>query len=138
MPIPPAAAPIQKSIQRLSHSSKSSNTRCIRIKPESWDDFATPGSPPLDFVFTLADETIGETCPVWPGQPITAHWGIEDPIPGEHEDTERKVRGAYHALQHRLGLFLSLPLDTIDGLSLQRQLNEIGSMDTQTAKSGAE
>lgn len=107
-----------------------------QIKPESWDDFATPGSPALDFVFTLADETIGETCPVWPGQPITAHWGIEDPIAGEHKDTERKVRGAYHALQHRLGLFLSLPLDTIDGLSLQRQLNQIGSASDETALSG--
>ena len=96
------------------------------IKPESWDDFAREDSPPLDFVFTLADEALGETCPVWPGQPITAHWAIEDPIPNDGEDPERTVRNAYHALQHRIGLFLSLPIDTIDGLSLQRRLNEIG------------
>src|SRR5262249_37733107 len=76
------------------------------IKPESWDDFAREDSPPLDFVFTLADEAIGEICPVWPGQPITAHWAIEDPIPDLGEDPERTVRNAYHALQHRIGLFL--------------------------------
>jgi arsenate reductase (thioredoxin) len=97
-----------------------------QIKPESWDDFAREDSPHLDFVFTLADETIGETCPIWPGQPVTAHWGIEDPIPDESEDVERTVRNAYHALQHRIGLFLSLPLETIDQLSLQRRLEEIG------------
>jgi arsenate reductase (thioredoxin) len=98
------------------------------IKPESWNDFARADSPPLDFVFTLADETVGEICPVWPGQPITAHWGIEDPIPDHGEDQGRTVRNAYHALQHRIGLFLSLPLDTIDELSLQRRLNEIGDV----------
>lgn len=98
-----------------------------KIKPESWDDFAGPGSPRLDFVFTWADEAAGETCPVWPGQPVTAHWAVEGPIPDPHEDVERTVRGAYHSLQHRIGLFLSLPLDTIDELSLQRRLDEIGS-----------
>ena len=98
------------------------------IKPESWDDFAREDSPPLDFVFTLADETVGEICPVWPGQPITAHWAIEDPIPDQGEDPERTVRNAYHGLQHRIGLFLSLPLDTIDELSLQNELNKIGNV----------
>lgn len=97
------------------------------IKPESWSDFAREDSPPLDFVFTLADDSIGETCPVWPGQPITAHWGIEDPIPDEGADAQRRVRLAYHALQHRISLFLSLPLDSIDKLSLQHRLDEIGS-----------
>lgn len=97
------------------------------IKPEHWDDFAREDSPPLDFVFTLADETKNETCPIWPGQPFTAHWGIEDPIPDEGQDSERTVRAAYHALQRRISLFLSLPLQSIDALSLQHRLNEIGS-----------
>lgn len=96
------------------------------IKPESWDDFAKPNSPVLDFVFTLADEMIGETCPIWPGQPITSHWSIENPIPDETEDGERAVRATYHALQSRIRLFLSLPVESIDALSLQQRLNEIG------------
>src|SRR5262245_47902194 len=96
------------------------------IKPEHWDDFAREDSPPLDFVFTLADEASNETCPIWPGQPFTAHWGIEDPIPDEGEDPDRTVRSAYHAIQRRISLFLSLPLQSIDSLSLQHRLNQIG------------
>ena len=96
------------------------------IKPEHWDDFGREDSPKLDFVFTLADDTANETCPIWPGQPFTAHWGIEDPIPDEGEDPERAVLGAYHALQRRISLFLSLPLESIDSLSLQNRLDEIG------------
>jgi arsenate reductase len=103
------------------------------IKPESWDDFSKPESPPLDFVFTLADEMAGETCPVWSGQPITAHWHVEDPIPEEHEDVQRTAGVAYHELQRRIGLFLCLPLDRIDELSLQRELDEIGNARSQTA-----
>lgn len=96
------------------------------IKPEHWGDFAREDSPPLDFVFTLADGAENETCPIWPGQPVTAHWGIEDPIPDEGEDADRTVRTAYHAIQRRISLFLSLPLESIDSLSLQHRLNQIG------------
>ncbi len=104
-----------------------------QIKPENWGDFAKPDSPPLDFVFTLADDMTGETCPVWSGQPITARWHVEDPIPEEHEDVQRTVRSAYHELQRRIGLFLCLPLDRVDELSLQRELDDIGSTHSQTA-----
>ena len=95
-------------------------------RSKSWDEFATPGAPPLDFVFTVCDNAAGETCPVWPGQPMTAHWGIEDPAALEGDRQAQAFRNAYHALQRRIGLFLSLPLDSIDELSLQTKLREIG------------
>ncbi|HEX3422431.1 MAG TPA: arsenate reductase ArsC [Sphingomicrobium sp.] len=105
-----------------------------QIRPESWDDFAREDSPRLDFVFTLADETLGETCPVWPGQPISAHWGIEDPAGSGEEDSDRAFRHAYHALQRRIRLFLALPLDSIDEMSLQARLGEIGASDQESSK----
>lgn len=100
-----------------------------QIRPESWDDFAREDSPPLDFVFTLADEALGETCPVWRGQPISAHWGIEDPIATDEQDVERAFQRTYHALQRRIRLFLALPLDSIDEMSLRARLGEIGESD---------
>ena len=95
-------------------------------RSKSWEEFAAPGAPPLDFVFTVCDNAAGETCPVWPGQPMTAHWGIEDPAAVEGDRQAQAFRNAYHALQRRIGLFLSLPLDSIDELSLQTKLREIG------------
>ena len=97
-----------------------------RSKP--WDEFAAPGAPPLDFVFTVCDNAAGEVCPIWPGQPMTAHWGIEDPaaIEEEGERQRRAFRDAFFSLQRRIGLFLALPLDSIDELSLQTRLREIG------------
>ena len=105
-----------------------------QIRPENWDDFAREDSPRLDFVFTLADETLGETCPVWPGQPISAHWGIEDPIMAKDEDAERAFRHAYHALQRRIRLFLALPLESIDEMSLRARLGEIGDSDRESSE----
>ena len=102
-------------------------------RSKSWDEFATPGAPPLDFVFTVCDNAAGETCPIWPGQPMTAHWGIEDPAAVEGDGQRQAFRNAYHALQRRIGLFLSLPLDSIDELSLQTKLREIGRTSDQNA-----
>jgi arsenate reductase (thioredoxin) len=104
-----------------------------QICPESWDDFAREDSPKLDFVFTLADETLGEAWPVWPGQPISAHWGIEDPIPLGEEDVERAFRQTYHAVQRRIRLFLALPLES-DEMSLRGRLEEIGNSDRETSR----
>ena len=95
-------------------------------RSKSWDEFAAPGAPPLDFVFTVCDNAAGETCPIWPGQPMTAHWGIEDPAAVEGPQQAQAFRNAFYALQRRIGLFLSLPLDSIDELSLQHRLKEIG------------
>jgi arsenate reductase len=105
-----------------------------QIRPESWDDFARADSPPLDFVFTLADETLGEACPEWPGQPVSAYWGIEDPIAAGEEDVERAFRHSYHALQRRIRLFLALPLDSIDEMSLRARLGEIGDSDRESSE----
>lgn len=95
-------------------------------RSKSWDEFAAPGAPKLDFVFTVCDNASGETCPLWPGQPMTAHWGIEDPGAAEPERQERAFRDSFTALQRRLALFLALPLDSIDELSLQHRLSAIG------------
>ena len=103
------------------------------LKPESWDDFAGPDAPPLDFVFTLCDDAAGEVCPVWPGQPMTAHWGLPDPAAAESGEQDRAFRDAYYALQRRIQLFLCLPLDSIDAMSLQTKLHEIGRRDDEAA-----
>jgi arsenate reductase len=95
-------------------------------RSKSWDEFATPGAPPLDFVFTVCDNAAGEVCPTWPGHPMTAHWGIEDPAAATPEKQEQAFRTAYFTLQHMIRLFLSLPLESIDELSLQTKLREIG------------
>lgn len=102
-------------------------------RSKSWDEFAKPGAPPLDFVFTVCDNAGGETCPIWPGQPMTAHWGIEDPAAVEGDGQAQAFRNAYHALQRRIGLFLALPLESIDELSLQTRLREIGRTSDQNA-----
>jgi protein-tyrosine-phosphatase len=95
-------------------------------RSKGWEEFAVPGAPELDFVFTVCDNAAGEVCPVWPGQPMTAHWGIEDPAAVEAERQARAFRNAFYALQRRIGLFLALPFESIDELSLQRRLGEIG------------
>ena len=98
-------------------------------RSKDWAEFAAPAAPELDFVFTVCDNAAGEVCPVWPGQPMTAHWGIEDPaaVEGDDEVKRRAFRAAFFALQRRIGLFLALPLDSIDELSLQHRLREIGT-----------
>jgi protein-tyrosine-phosphatase len=97
-----------------------------QLRSKGWEEFSAPGAPPLDFVFTVCDNAAGEVCPVWPGQPMTAHWGIEDPAAVDGPMQERAFIAAYHALQRRIRIFLCLPLDSIDELSLQKSLDEIG------------
>lgn len=98
------------------------------LRSKSWDEFATADSPPLDFVFTVCDKAAGEVCPVWPGQPITAHWGVEDPAAVEGSDNMKReaVSSAYRLLSRRISLFTSLPIQKLDGMSLQEKLNDIG------------
>ncbi len=97
------------------------------LRSKSWDEFAAAGAPELDFVFTVCDNAAGEMCPAWPGQPMTAHWGIEDPAAVEGAGQQQAFLNAYHALKRRIGIFLCLPLESIDELSLQRRLREIGT-----------
>jgi protein-tyrosine-phosphatase len=100
------------------------------MRSKSWDEFARPGAPRMDFVFTVCDQAAGEVCPVWPGQPMTAHWGIGDPAQAEGSDADRRraFLVAYNELSTRINLFLNLPLDKLDRLVLQERLREIGSI----------
>ena len=99
------------------------------LRSKSWDEFAKPGAPEMDFVFTVCNNAANEICPVWPGQPVTAHWGIPDPAAatGTPESIERAFRDAYVTLDRRIGLFLSLPLASLDALALKRKVTEIGN-----------
>ena len=98
------------------------------LRSKSWDEFAAPGAPKLDFVFTVCDNAAGESCPYWPGQPMTAHWGVEDPAAVEGTDTEKWLafRTAFRELENRIKVFTSLPIRTLDRAKLQARLNEIG------------
>jgi len=98
------------------------------FRSKSWDEFARPGAPKLDFVFTVCDNAANEVCPVWPGQPMTAHWGVPDPaaVCGAEEQVERAFRDAFFLLDRRISLFLSLPLATLDRLSLKKEIDDIG------------
>jgi arsenate reductase (thioredoxin) len=98
------------------------------LRSKSWDEFAAPGSPSLDFVFTVCDNAANETCPVWPGQPVTAHWGLPDPaaVAGTETDKEKAFRDTYVALERRISLFTSLPISGLDQLALKRRVDEIG------------
>jgi arsenate reductase len=98
------------------------------LHSKDWGEFAKPAAPNMDFVFTVCDNAAREVCPVWPGQPMTAHWGVADPaqVTGTPEQIERAFREAYLTLDRRIGLFLCLPLASLDKLSLQRQLERIG------------
>jgi arsenate reductase len=102
--------------------------RTESLRSKSWDEFAVPGAPPLDFVFTVCDNAAQEACPHWPGQPITAHWGVPDPVAmtGSQEDVDRAYKQAFAMLQRRISLMLSLPLATLDSMSLRKELDNIG------------
>jgi len=104
-------------------------------RSKSWDEFTTPSSPKMDFVFTVCDNAANESCPVWPGQPMTAHWGIPDPAAAEGTDAEKHLAfaDAYRQLSNRISAFLSLPLASIDRMSLQSRLREIGQAETSAA-----
>ncbi len=98
------------------------------LRSKNWDEFAVPGAPELDFIFTVCDNAAGEVCPIWPGKPISAHWGIEDPAAAVGSDDEKRKAflNAFTVLQRRLSLFASLQLDQIDKVSLQSHLHDIG------------
>ena len=98
------------------------------LRSKAWEEFSRPGAPPLHFVFTVCDNAAKEVCPVWPGQPITAHWGIPDPaaVQGTTEEVERAFRNAFFTLDRRISLFLSLPLASLDRLALKREIDKIG------------
>jgi arsenate reductase (thioredoxin) len=98
------------------------------LRSKSWDEFAQPNAPKLDFVFTVCDNAANEQCPFWPGQPMTAHWGIEDPaaVKGTPEEIERAFNNAFTLLNRRITLFLSLPLATLSQLTLKKELDRIG------------
>ena len=98
------------------------------LRSKSWDEFAVPGASPLDFVFTVCDQAAGEVCPYWPGQPMTAHWGVPDPAAVEGPETQKWLafRTAFKALENRIKIFTSLPIDSIDRLKLQQHLDAIG------------
>ena len=98
------------------------------VRSKSWDEFAEPGAPELDFVFTVCDDAADETCPVWPGQPMTAHWGIPDPaaVEGTEAEKRRAFADACRMLTNRISIFVSLPLASLDRLALQQRLDEIG------------
>jgi arsenate reductase (thioredoxin) len=98
------------------------------LRSKSWDEFAAPGAPHLDFVFTVCDNAANEVCPYWPGQPMTAHWGIPDPaaVKGTPEEIGRAFRDAFVVLDRRIGLFVSLPLTTLQQLAIQKEIERIG------------
>jgi arsenate reductase (thioredoxin) len=98
------------------------------LRSKSWDEFAGPDAPELDFVFTVCDNAAGEVCPIWPGRPMTAHWGIEDPAAVEGPEQREAFKKALHYLRNRISLFLSLPVESLDAMSLQNRLSEIGRM----------
>jgi arsenate reductase len=106
------------------------------FRSKSWSEFAKPGAPTLDFVFTVCDNAAGEACPVWPGQPMTAHWGIPDPAEatGSPAEIALAFKDAYRMLNQRIGIFIALPMRSLDQLSLQNKLREIGRMEGATLK----
>jgi len=105
-------------------------------RSKSWNEFAKPGAPALDFAFTVCDNAAGETCPVWPGQPMTAHWGVPDPAEAKGKPAEIALafKNAYRMLYQRIGIFTALPVRSLDSLTLQSKLNEIGRVQGATAK----
>ncbi len=98
------------------------------LRSKSWDEFAKPGAPKIDFVVTVCDNAAKEVCPIWPGHPLTAHWGVPDPaaVCGTAEEIQRAYRNAFFTLERRIVLFLCLPFATIDKLAIQREIDNIG------------
>lgn len=120
----PTGAPRPEALQQLESVGISTNG----LRSKSWDEFAAPGAPRMDFVFTVCDNAANEVCPLWPGHPMTAHWGIPDPaaVKGSPEEIERAFNDAFVVLDRRIELFLSLPLTTLQQLAIQREIEGIG------------
>jgi protein-tyrosine-phosphatase len=98
------------------------------LRSKSWEEFSAPGATEMDFVFTVCDNAANEVCPLWPGQPMTAHWGVPDPVEAGGDETQRALAFAdtYRMLNNRIGIFTALPLDSLDSLTLQKRLDDIG------------
>ena len=120
----PAGAVRPEALRQL----ETAHLATLGLRSKSWDEFAVSGASRLDFVFTVCDNAANEVCPVWPGQPMTAHWGIPDPaaVRGTSEQVEKAFREAFFLLERRISLFLSLPLSTLDRLSLKKEIDNIG------------
>jgi arsenate reductase len=120
----PSGQPRPEALEQI----ESAGISTTGLRSKSWDEFAVPGAPKLDFVFTVCDNAANESCPYWPGQPMTAHWGIPDPaaVKGTPEEIARAFRDAFTVLDRRIGLFLSLPLSTLDELAIKHEIDEIG------------
>ena len=127
----PEATPKARSIPLRSRCSNSFGYPTDGFRSKSWDEFATPGAPVMDFVFTVCDTAAAETCPMWPGQPMTAHWGIEDPaaMDGTAIQKEAAFVLATRYLKNRISIFTSLPIRSLDRMSLNAKLREIGQME---------
>jgi arsenate reductase (thioredoxin) len=107
---------------------ESAGLPAANLRSKSWDEFSAPGAPKLDFVFTVCDNAAQEECPYWPGQPMTAHWGIPDPaaVKGTAEEIARAFHDTFTVLDRRIGLFVSLPLATLEDMAIKRKIDEIG------------
>jgi arsenate reductase len=112
---------------------KRMNLPTEKLRSKSWDEFASPGAPDIDFIITVCDNAAGEVCPVWPGKPMTAHWGVADPDAVKGDDMEKAAafRKAFEELESRIGLFTSLPISCLDKVTLQSRLREIGKAPIQ-------
>jgi len=110
------------------HQIEKAGLSTSNFRSKSWNEFSVPGAPPLHFVFTVCDNAANEVCPLWPGQPMTAHWGVPDPaaVQGTHAEIERAFASAFAALDRRISLFLCLPLASLETFSLQREIDNIG------------
>ena len=106
-----------------------------KLRSKSWDEFARPGAPPMDFIITVCDKAAGEACPVWPGQPISAHWGFDDPaaVEGGDEAKRRAFTRIFRHIMNRVRIFVSLPIDKLDKLAIKREMDNIGHMQDQDA-----
>ena len=102
--------------------------RTSGLHSKSWDEFARPGAPVMDFVFTVCDRAAGESCPIWPGNPVTAHWGVPDPaaVDGTEAEQRKAFRDAYLALESRIKIFVALPFDKLDRMAIKRRVDDIG------------
>jgi arsenate reductase (thioredoxin) len=111
------------------HQIKAAGLSTEELRSKSWDEFAAPDAPPIDFIFTVCDNAANEVCPIWPGHPMTAHWGIPDPaaVQGTPDEIARAFRDAFSILDRRIGLFLALPLSTLESLAIQRELDSISN-----------
>lgn len=120
----PSGSPRPEALKQIESAGMSTHG----LRSKSWDEFAAPDAPKLDFVFTVCDNAANEVCPYWPGQPMTAHWGIPDPaaVKGSPDEIGRAFRDAFVVLDRRIGLFLSLPISTLQQLAIQHEIEKIG------------